>query len=67
MDNESVVTWDAGYRGKITDTFSLDATVFYSEYDNLRMIDDGRWICTYGYCEDGITLPGGTAIFRNSY
>ncbi|WP_318447245.1 TonB-dependent receptor plug domain-containing protein [Photobacterium leiognathi] len=67
MDNESVVTWDAGYRGKITDTFSLDATVFYSEYDNLRMIDDGRWICTYGYCEDGTTLPGGTAIFRNSY
>lgn len=62
MDNESVVTWDVGYRGKISDTLSIDTTIFLSHYENLRMLDDGLWFCRYGECVDGSTQPGQLAV-----
>ncbi len=58
MDNESVVTWDAGYRGVLTEEFALDVTVFFSKYKKLRMLDNGQRLCHYGECIDGTTQPG---------
>lgn len=67
MENESVITWDVGYRGKISDTFSIDTTIFFSQYKNLRMLDNGQWLCRYGVCSDGSVEPGQIAIHEFNY
>ncbi len=67
MDNESVITWDAGYRGEISDTFSIDSTIFFSEYKNLRMLGSGSWSCYKGYCFDGTSTPGQVSIAEFNY
>lgn len=48
LDNETVWTGEIGYRYSTNDQFELDATLFYSEYDNIRGND----------CFDDLVYPG---------
>ncbi|WP_240478232.1 TonB-dependent receptor plug domain-containing protein [Photobacterium aquae] len=57
LKNETVRTIDAGYRYSPTHSLSIDNTIFYSKYKNLRMEGDRAWACVYGECIDGSTLP----------
>lgn len=42
LGSESVVSWEAGYRTKIIPSTSVDATVFYNEYDDFTTLPLGR-------------------------
>ncbi len=66
MDNESVITWDVGYRFNRLD-FTFDSTFFYSQYDNVRMLRDTNWHCIYGQCEDGTTQPNYAFVGSQQY
>jgi len=37
--SESVVAYELGYRGTLTPAFSLSASVFYNQYDDLRTVE----------------------------
>ncbi|WP_258179791.1 TonB-dependent receptor plug domain-containing protein, partial [Photobacterium angustum] len=64
MNNESVVTWDTGYRGEINNSFSIDSTIFFSKYKKLRMLSNKYQLCKYGECIDGSILPGQLDIYE---
>lgn len=57
LDTESVVTLDLGHRYFVSDSLTIDSTIFYSHYDNLLMESDSQWLCIYGQCMDGTQLP----------
>ncbi|EGA68974.1 TonB-dependent outer membrane receptor [Vibrio sinaloensis DSM 21326] len=48
LDNETVWTAELGYRFNSSDKFELDATVFYSDYENIRGND----------CFNDVVYPG---------
>ncbi len=37
LDAERITAFEAGYRGRLTDTFSVDVAGFYNEYDGLLL------------------------------
>jgi iron complex outermembrane receptor protein len=41
FDSETVKAYELGYRAQLTDRFSLDSSLFYNDYDNLKAIDAG--------------------------
>ncbi|WP_261857168.1 TonB-dependent receptor plug domain-containing protein [Photobacterium sanguinicancri] len=69
MKNESVVTLDAGHRISLTPELNIDSTVFFSNYQNLRMLETGSepWICAYGQCNDGTKLPNNLFIHETEF
>ena len=43
-ESETLVAYEIGYRFAPTPNFSMDSTVFYNQYDNLRSIDSNSGI-----------------------
>ena len=39
FDSETLVAYELGYRIKVTDTLSFDASGYYNDYDNLRSVE----------------------------
>ncbi|MGR5080027.1 TonB-dependent receptor plug domain-containing protein [Photobacterium swingsii] len=69
MKNESVVTVDAGHRIALTSELNIDSTVFFSNYQHLRMLetDQNPWVCAYGKCNDGTTMPNNLFVHQTEF
>ncbi|WP_428476141.1 TonB-dependent receptor plug domain-containing protein [Photobacterium japonica] len=67
LDNESVITIDAGHRFTPMPSLNIDSTVFYSQYDNTRMEDPNQLLCHDGNCIDGSNVEHKLPIYLDSY